>query len=139
MRVRVAATRSAIRTDTDGRASDFTMIALARRLRLARAMNAALEPSIWIVSTLAATLGFWTCFGACVDAPAPPPLPQARIVAAWDPLACGEEPHRVVVELVDEAGAPLSVSAPCTIGGLTIDAPHFGVYRGRVYAWTLAE
>jgi hypothetical protein len=99
-------------------------------------MTIATSPSIWILSTVAATLGFWTCFGACVDTPAPPSPPQARIVAAWDPLECGE-PHRVVVELEDDAGAPLSVSGPCTLGGLAIDAPHFGVYRGKVYAWTL--
>jgi len=44
-----------------------------------------------------------------------------------------------LVELADDAGAQLSVSAPCTLGGLTIDVPHFGTYHGRVYAWTLGE
>jgi len=103
---------------------------------MCRVMTIATSPSIWILSTAAATLGFWTCFGACVDAPMPRPAPQAKILASWDPLACGD-PHRVVVELEDDAGAPLSVSAPCTVGGLTIDAPHFGIYRGRIYAWVL--
>jgi hypothetical protein len=105
---------------------------------MAPRMNIATSPSIWIATTFATTLAFWTCFGACVDAPLPPGPPQAKIVAAWDPLACGE-PHRVAVELEDDAGAPLSASAPCSIGGLTIDAPHFGVYRGRIYAWQLGE
>jgi hypothetical protein len=90
----------------------------------------------WIISPLIATLVFWTCFGACIDAPAAETAPQARIVAVWDPLACGE-PHRVVVELEDEGGAPLTHSAPCAIGGLTIDVRHFGIWRGRIYAWTL--
>jgi hypothetical protein len=74
---------------------------------------------------------------ACVDAPAGDPEPQSRLLASWDPLDCGDEPHRVVVELEDEAGVPLAHSAPCEIGGLSIDIPHWGVYLGRVYAWFL--
>ena len=101
-------------------------------------MTIATSPSLWILTTFAATFGFWTCFGACVDAPLPRSPPQAKVVAAWDPLVCGD-PHRVVVELEDDDGVPLSVSAPCTLGGLTIDAPHFGVYRGRIYAWELGK
>lgn len=73
---------------------------------------------------------------ACIDAPAEPGAPFARLVAAWDPLACGD-PHRVVVELNDEDGAGVSSSTPCNIGGLTVDVAHFGTYRGRIYAWVL--
>ena len=73
---------------------------------------------------------------ACVDTPLPDLQPQARLVAAWDPVACGE-PHRVVFELEDEHGAPLSRSVPCELGGASLDVPHWGVYRGRVYAWNL--
>jgi len=79
-------------------------------------------------------LSFW-CLG-CVDAPLAETQPQARIVASWNPLACGE-PHRVVIELEDDDGGPLSASVPCNIGGVTIDVRHWGVYRGRIYAWTL--
>lgn len=61
---------------------------------------------------------------------------MARVVTAWDPLACGD-PHRVAVELVDDDGVMVSASTPCNIGGLTLDVAHFGSYRGRVYAWTL--
>jgi len=72
----------------------------------------------------------------CLDGPAEGPAPLARLVAGWDPLACGE-PHRIVVELADEAGAMCSASAPCNLGGLTVDVGHFGSYRGRIYAWAL--
>jgi hypothetical protein len=72
---------------------------------------------------------------ACIDHPpsfeAPP---SARVVFSWDPLACGA-PHRIVIELEDEAGVPLSSSVPCALGGITVEAPHFGVYLGRLYAW----
>ncbi len=94
--------------------------------------------SVWILTTIAATIGFWSCFGACVDTPDPPSPPKAKIVAACDPLGCGA-PHRVVVELEDDVGAPLSLSTPCTLGSLTIDIPHFGIYTGRIYSWTLGE
>ena len=94
----------------------------------------------WIGSTLLATVLFWatfsTCVAGCVDAPLPDVEPQARIVAAWDPLLCGD-PHRVVIELEDDAGAKLSRSVPCDAGGVTIDIVHWGVYRGRIYAWAL--
>ncbi len=93
----------------------------------------------WLGSTLVASTVFWLCFGTCVsgciDTPLPDLEPQARVVAAWDPLDCGE-PHRVVFELEDEAGVPISRSVPCEIGGVTIDIPHWGIYLGRVYAWT---
>lgn len=73
---------------------------------------------------------------ACVDAPIADPEPQARIVVAWDPLACGE-PHRVVFELEDSRGARYARSTPCELGGMTLELVHWGVYRGRIYAWTL--
>src|SRR5262245_5371777 len=73
---------------------------------------------------------------ACIDAPVERDAPFARLVAAWDPLACGD-PHRVVIELGDEDGAGVSSSTPCNIGGLTVDVAHFGIYRGRIYAWVL--
>jgi len=85
-----------------------------------------------------ATLVFWSTFVACIDAPLDEDPPVARVVIAWDPLACGE-PHRVAVELEDEAGARASTSTPCTTGGATLDLPHLGVYRGRIYAWTADE
>ena len=47
------------------------------------------------------------------------------------------KPHRVVVELEDEDGAPVSASVPCELGGITLDVRHWGIYRGRIYAWTL--
>jgi hypothetical protein len=78
----------------------------------------------------------WTALGACIDAPVEAGSPIARVVTAWDPLACGD-PHRVAVELADEGGAAVSASAPCTIGGVTVDVGHLGAYRGRVYAWAL--
>ena len=94
----------------------------------------------WICSTLLASLLFWSWFGACVvgciDAPVPELEPPARIVASWDPLACGD-PHRVVVELEDDEGEQVSRSVPCNAGGLTLDVPRWGVYAGRIYAWTL--
>jgi hypothetical protein len=70
----------------------------------------------------------------CIDQPYMEPEPQSRIVAAWDPLACGE-PHRVAVELEDHLGIPISRSVPCEIGGVTLDVPHWGVWSGRIYAW----
>jgi hypothetical protein len=95
-----------------------------------------LSITTWLLSPLVVAFGFWTCFGACVDAPIGPEPPQARVVAAWDALACGD-PHRVVIELADDTGDMRSVSTPCALGGLTIDIAHFGMYRGRIYAWSL--
>lgn len=86
----------------------------------------------WFAGVLAAA-----ALGACIDAPSPDPGPAvARLVTSWDPLACGD-PHRIVIELEDEGGVPVSASAPCNIGGLTIDVAHLGGYRGRIYAWAL--
>jgi hypothetical protein len=89
-----------------------------------------------LCSPLVATVIVWTSLVACVDAPPAGPPPVARLVAAWDPLACGE-PHRVVIELEDEYGARAATSAPCNLGGLTLDVAHFGSYHGRIYAWAL--
>jgi hypothetical protein len=75
--------------------------------------------------------------GACVDQPYPDLEPQSRVIALWDPLDCGSDPHRVVIELEDTLGVPISHSVPCEIGGLTFDVPHWGVWQGRVYAWRI--
>ncbi|HEV7553874.1 MAG TPA: hypothetical protein VGO00_00380 [Kofleriaceae bacterium] len=93
---------------------------------------------ICVVSSVVATGVFWTLFAACVDQPVPPSPPQSRLVGTWDPLGCGD-PHRIAVELEDDDGAPLSTSVPCDHGSFTLDIPHFGIYRGRVYAWTLGQ
>jgi hypothetical protein len=99
----------------------------------------------WVGSTVLATAIFWLVFGSCViggcmagclDTPLPATEPQSRVLASWDPLACGE-PHRVVVELEDDDGAKLSSSVPCDLGEMTIDIRHWGIYRGRIYAWML--
>jgi hypothetical protein len=68
----------------------------------------------------------------------------ARLVAGWDPLACGD-PHRVVLELADAADATgatgatatATASAPCSLGGVAVDLPHLGSYAGRIYGWSL--
>lgn len=88
--------------------------------------------SVVFVLVLAAPLA------ACLEGPSFESPPTARIVVAWEPLACGS-PHRVAVELADEEGAPLSSSVPCALGALTLEAPHYGLYLGRVYAWTAGE
>lgn len=72
----------------------------------------------------------------CMDEPLRDPEPQARIVAMWDPLACGD-PHRVVIELEDRFGVPVSKSVPCELGGATLAIRAWGVYEGRIYAWRL--
>jgi hypothetical protein len=88
----------------------------------------------WIFWPWFAAAVFWSCFGACVQAPPHDDGPQARVIASWDPLAC-DEPHRVVVELEDDSGASLRASAPCAIGGLQLAVPHVGAWSGRVYGW----
>jgi hypothetical protein len=77
------------------------------------------------------------CLFGCLDEPLPRGPAEARLVVGWDPLACGE-PHRVAIELADDAGAPLAASTPCNLGAITVDIAHLGVYRGRIYAWALA-
>lgn len=108
---------------------------LARGMRHAkrRGMRSLLVPlcSPLVVAALA-----WTLFAACIDAPPEPRLSLARLVVAWDPLACGD-PHRLVVELRDDAGAVVSASTPCSLGTLAVDIAHFGSYRGRLSAWAL--
>ena len=89
----------------------------------------------WILSSWIATLAFWLTFAACIDVPLDSDPPLARLVASWDPLACGD-PHRVVLELADEAGVQVSSSAPCWLGGVALDVP-MGLYRGRIYSWQL--
>ncbi len=93
---------------------------------------------VWTCSPIALSLVFWTAFVACIDAPVPDLPPASRIVVAWDPLQCGE-PHRVVVELEDEGGAMIAASTRCETAMLTLDAPHYGIYRGRLYAWELDD
>lgn len=94
------------------------------------------SPVSWLTCTAVLTLAFWTCFGACVDAQLQADPPQAKIVASWDPLQCGA-PHRVAVDLADDAGAAISGSTACATGALALDAPHLGAWHGRIYAWTL--
>jgi len=78
----------------------------------------------------------WGTSSGCLDVPPESGAATARLVTAWDPLACGD-PDRVVVELEDDGGAKLSASTPCTIGGVTLDVSHLGSYHGRIYAWAL--
>jgi hypothetical protein len=80
----------------------------------------------------------WALFAACIDAPPEARLSPARLVVAWDPLACGD-PHRLVAELRDDAGAVMSASTPCSLGTLAVDVARFGSYRGRLYAWALDQ
>jgi hypothetical protein len=80
----------------------------------------------------------WLAVAACLDEPIASAPAEARVVVAWDPLAC-EDPHRVAVELRDDTGALAAASTPCSLGGLTVDVAHFGVYHGRVYAWASTE
>lgn len=91
---------------------------------------------VLLCSPLIVTVLVWTALAACIDAPPEPRLSPARLVVAWDPLACGD-PHRIVVELQDDTGATTSASTPCSLGTLAIDLAHFGSYRGRIYAWVL--
>jgi len=78
----------------------------------------------------------FAALGACIDAPVDDAPAVARLVAGWDPLACGE-PHRIVVELEDDGGVKRSASVPCNLGGLAVDVDHVGHYHGRIYAWAL--
>lgn len=91
---------------------------------------------VLLCSPLVAAAVAWTAFAACVDGPADAGPSAARLVVSWDPLACGE-PHRIAVELSDDAGAAVSASTPCRLGGLTVDVAHLGSYHGRIYGWAL--
>jgi hypothetical protein len=86
-----------------------------------------------------ASVLFWLVFASCVIAPPEDPPLLARIVISWDTRACGA-PHRVVVELEDEDGIGITSSVPCGIGALSLDAPRWGIYRGRFYStWAVDE
>jgi hypothetical protein len=87
-----------------------------------------LHPSLLCLGLAASLL-----LPSCVDEPLAATSSPARLVVAWDPLACGP-PHRVVMELEGEAGGSWSAAAPCNLGGLAIDVSHHGGYRGRLYA-----
>jgi hypothetical protein len=91
---------------------------------------------VLLCSPLVVAVAAWIALAACIDAPPEPRMSPGRLVVGWDPLACGD-PHRLVVELRDEAGAVLSASTPCSLGTLAIDVAHFGSYRARIYAWVL--
>lgn len=91
---------------------------------------------VLLCSPLCVAAAAWTVFAACIDAPVDRAPTLARLVVAWDPLACGM-PHRVAIELSDDDGVPISASAPCNLGALTIDIAHYGSYRGQLYAWAL--
>jgi hypothetical protein len=73
---------------------------------------------------------FLVMLAACVDEPLPPDSPSARVIASWDPLACGE-PHRIAIEL-DGNDDELADSAPCALGSLVLDVPELGAYRVRI-------
>ncbi len=98
---------------------------MARRMRF-----------VFLVAVIVLSLLWLVLAGGCVDEPLGDPDPQSRVVAMWDPRACGE-PHRVVIELEDHLGVPASKSVPCEIGGVTVAVRHWGVYHGRIYAWRL--
>lgn len=93
---------------------------------------------VYIASPWFVSLSFWLAFVACIDAPVPDTPPVPRVSVTWDPLACGE-PHRIVLELVDDDRDLSSASAPCALGTLAVDVPHLGAYRGRIYAWELHQ
>lgn len=93
-----------------------------------------------IVSSLASLIAASSLLGACMVEPSDGEVPPAaRIVAAWDPLACRDAYHRVVVELEDDGGVEVSSSASCRVGRLTLDVVRWGIYRGRIYTWVLGE
>jgi hypothetical protein len=100
------------------------------------------------VSSLSIATVLLVCLAAClagclagclVDGPDVEVPKAARIIASWDPLACTGEGHRVAIELEDEDGAELAASAPCTLGGLTLEAARWGFYQGHIYTWVLGE
>ncbi len=93
-------------------------------------------PSAFALAYVAA-LGFAVAaaLGGCIDAPLGDPLPLTRIQLDWDPRECGA-PHRVVLELEDEAGTAMSTSTPCVMGTLALDGEAMGIYLGRMFAWT---
>lgn len=109
-----------------------------------RARGAAVSRvAVPIVAPLGACVAFWLGFaaslGACIDHPVEDVPPASKIFAHWDPLACGDDPHRVAIELYDDAGAQVAGSAPCLRGGLTLALAEWGRYRGRLYAAVAGE
>ena len=111
-------------------------------------MPAARKPGMWIrrfvltwpalfALTYVALVGFAVAaaLGACIDAPLAESPPLTRIQLDWDPRLCGA-PHRVVLELEDEAGTELAGSTPCARGALSLDGEAMGIYLGRLYAWS---
>lgn len=93
--------------------------------------------ALYVVAPWFATLLYWSMVASCLQAPLEIE-PAARVVVAWDPRGCGP-PHRVAVELEDDDGARSSGSVPCVLGGLSLDVPQLGIYRGRAYAWVAGE
>jgi hypothetical protein len=91
----------------------------------------------WLVIQLGGAMSVVVASG-CLAAPPAHEAALAALVTTWDPLACGD-PHRVAVELADDAGATSSASAPCDLGVVTLDVAHVGAYTGRVYAWAIGE
>jgi hypothetical protein len=89
-----------------------------------------------ILATLLATAAIWSVLPACIPDVPDDPAPVSRLLAYWDPLACGD-PHRVVLELEDELGNRVSSSTPCALGGIAVDLPSWGPYTGRVYTWII--
>lgn len=77
----------------------------------------------------------WLACAACMGAPPDGEEPVARLVITWDPRAC-RGAYRVVVEIGDGSGDDARTSAPCALGGVAVDLPALGVYRGRIYAWS---
>jgi hypothetical protein len=105
------------------------MVSEAREVLDARRMY------LSFASSFTVTLALWLAI-ACVDQPAVETPPAARVITAWDPRSCTRE-HRVVVDLEDSDGVVASGSVPCQHGSLALDVRHFGIYYGRIYAWSL--
>jgi hypothetical protein len=87
---------------------------------------------------LALLIGSWSYVACNEEAVTPDATVQSQLTVSWDARGCGH-PHDVVLELEDDAGADLTVSAPCDAGSLVLDVQHFGVYRGHIYARTPPE
>jgi hypothetical protein len=83
-------------------------------------------------------MGLALALTACLASPPAHAPAMAQLVITWDPLACGD-PHRVAVELADDAGAQLAGSAPCDVGVVALDVAAYGSYSGRTYAWAIGE
>ena len=95
--------------------------------------------SLAIIPAVLRSIACAAALAACIDEPpAFEASARPRIVVTWEPAACGT-PHRIALELADEAGVPVSSSAPCAQGSLSVQVLRFGVYVGRVYAWTAGQ